>query len=336
MRRSVIVNRLAGLIVCSALVACSPTPHDGADSARQATDRSAPISPAGPFIRVVGTVQDGGLPHIACTCERCERARYDPEHRRLVASLAIVLPESESVFLIDATPDVGPQLQLLADVRDAPAGRVDRAPVDGIFLTHAHVGHYLGLALFGYEAVHTVDMPVYGTARMLDFLRGNGPWNLLVERGNIELRELSPGGVVELGEGVTVEALAVPHRDEYTDTVGFLISGPNRRIFYVPDTDSWLAWQPPIEELLATVDLGIVDGTFFSADELPGRSIEAIGHPLIADSLERLTPIVEAGTRVAFTHFNHSNPVLDLDSTARARVEQLGFELLDDGDEIEL
>ncbi len=118
--------------------------------------------------------------------------------------------------------------------------------------------------------------------------------------------------------------------------MGFVISGPRQSVFYVPDTDSWSAWEPSIEEVLATVDVGLLDGTFFSADELPGRDVASIGHPLIAASLERLAPVVAAGTRVAFTHFNHSNPVLDPDSTARERVRRLGFEILDDGDEIEL
>ncbi len=214
---------------------------------------------------------------------------------------------------------------------------MDRAPVDGVFLTHAHVGHYLGLALFGYEAVSSSGLPVWGTPRMLSFLRTNGPWSLLVERQNVELRELPADTAVELGEGVRVRALPVPHRDEYTDTVGLLISGPRQTVFYVPDTDSWTAWDPSIEEVLGDVDVALLDGSFFSTDELPGRSVEEIGHPLIGTSLERLAPVVEAGgTEIYFTHFNHSNPVVDPESTARARVLRLGFGLLEDGDEIGL
>lgn len=132
-------------------------------------------APAGPFVRVIGTVQDGGLPHAGCTCERCEAARRDPARRRLVASLAVVLPASGRVYLVDASPDLHEQLDLLADVRDPPAGATDRVPVDGVLLTHAHIGHYLGLAFFGYETMHTRDLPVFATPRMAAFLRGNGP-----------------------------------------------------------------------------------------------------------------------------------------------------------------
>ncbi len=330
------MTRSIVLLIALALAACGTPATDEAPSLAETTRPAPDAEPTGPFIRVVGTVQDGGFPHISCAAELCESARRDPSRRRHVASLAIVLPETGRIFLIDATPDVSRQLELLADVRDAPAGRVDRAPIDGVFLTHAHIGHYIGLALFGYEALHTDQLPVYATSRMRSFLSENGPWSLLIERGNIDPRVLEAGETVELGEGVSVRALPVPHRDEYTDTVGLVIAGPGQSVFYVPDTDSWQAWEPSIEEVLAEVDVGLVDGTFFSADELPGRDVESIGHPLIAASLERLAPLVDAGTRVVFTHFNHSNPVLDPNSTARERVERLGFEILVEGEEFQL
>lgn len=309
------------------------------------TEPAAPEPrPAGPFVRVLGTAQDGGLPHAACSCERCAAARRDPARARRVASLAVVLPASGQVFLIDATPDLPAQLEALADVRRPPAGRVDRAPVDGVFLTHAHMGHYLGLAFFGYEAVHTRGLPVWCTPRMAAFLRGNGPWSLLVSRGNVELRKLEaadPGGgrdgEVELGDGVTVRAVAVPHRDEYTDTVGFLVRGPRTRLLYVPDTDSWEAWGERLGEVLGEVDAALVDGTFYSAGELPDREISEIGHPLITGSLERFGPAVRAGRlTVLFTHLNHSNPALDPDGPERRAIERAGFRVLEDGEEIPL
>jgi pyrroloquinoline quinone biosynthesis protein B len=296
---------------------------------------------AGPFIRMLGTAQDGGLPHAACSCDRCAAARRDPALARRVASLAVVLPASGRVFLIDATPDLPAQLEALADVREPPAGRVDRAPVDGVLLTHAHMGHYLGLAWFGYEAVNTRGLPVWCTPRMAAFLRGNGPWSLLVSRGNVELRELDPAagadGSVELGDGVTVRAVPAPHRDEYTDTVGFLVRGPWTAVFYVPDTDSWTAWGERLDEVLAEVDVALVDGTFYSRDELPDREVSEIGHPLITDSLERFGEAVRGGRlRVLFTHLNHSNPALDPDGPERRAIERAGFRVLEDGEEIPL
>ncbi len=297
-----------------------------------------PAAPAGPRLVVLGTVQDGGLPHVACSCERCARARREPAFRRHVASLALHLPASDKVYLVDAPPDLGEQLDTVARLRGrAPAGRVDRAPVDGVFLTHAHIGHYLGLAFFGFETVHTQKLPAWASARMGEFLRGNGPWSQLVRLEEIELRELRPGEPVALGEGVTVTPLQVPHRDEYSDTLGFVIRGPRRSVLYVPDTDSWRAWPRPLTEVLQGVDVALLDGTFYSLDELPGRAVSTIGHPLITESMDLLEPLVKAGKlSVVFTHLNHSNPALQPESAARRAIAVRGFRVLAEGEEIPL
>jgi len=340
---------LRSLLVALAVVAVLP----GLGCTRQGGEASGGDGPeaepgpelSGPFVRILGTAQDGGLPHAACSCDRCEAARRDPRLARRVASLALVLPESGRVFLIDATPDLPEQLAALADVQGAPAGRVNRAPVDGVFLTHAHIGHYLGLAYFGYEAVSTRGLPVWATPRMARFLRDNGPWSQLVSLGNISLRELDGlapdgvpgGGAVELGDGVVIRPVVVPHRDEYADTLGFRIEGPRSTILFVPDTDSWDAWGDRLAEALAGVDVALLDGTFYSADELPGRDVSEIGHPLVTDSLARFGEAVRSGgLRVLFTHLNHSNPALETDSPERRAVERAGFEVAEDGGEIRL
>jgi len=165
---------------------------------------SPPETATGPRVRVLGTAQDGGFPHAACDCHRCSLARRDPRVQRRVASLAVIVPPK--VYLIDASPDVRQQIAALSDVRDRPdgaaGGGVDRAPVDGIFLTHAHIGHYLGLAFFGFEAIHTHDLPVYSTASMGEFLAANGPWDQLLRLENIRTVILTAGGEgVDLGAG---------------------------------------------------------------------------------------------------------------------------------------
>lgn len=290
-----------------------------------------------PFVRILGTAQDGGFPHAACSCERCSLARDDPTFRRRITSLALVLPISDQIYLFDATPDLREQLAALGDLRQAPGDRVDRRPIDGVFLTHAHIGHYLGLAFFGYEAIHTSGLPVLTTPRMAEFLRANGPWSQLVGMQNIRLQELAPDQIYSPGDQVVITAIQAPHRDEYADTLGFLISGPDRTIFYLPDTDSWAAWTPPVTELLENVDIALIDGTFFSADELPGRRVEEIGHPLIEQSMDLLQGLVDDdGLQVYFTHLNHSNPVLDPDGQTRRRIESRGFHVLDEGQEFSL
>ena len=315
-------------IAAVGLLACGPAAQPPAAPARAAE---------GPFVRVLGTAQDGGLPHAGCACDRCEAARHDPGLRRRVASLAVVLPASGRVYLVDATPDLREQLDALADVRRPPPGRVDRSPVDGILLTHAHMGHYLGLVFLGREAIASDGLPVWATPRMGDFLAGSGPWSQLLSLGNVELRGLAPGEAVDLGDGVTATAVPVPHREEYSDTVGFRLRGPRATLLYVPDTDSWEAWGGALDGALAGVDVALVDGTFHSADELPGRALAEIPHPMIADSVHRFAPAVAAGRlRVLFTHLNHSNPALDRDGPERRALEAAGFAVLEEGQELPL
>jgi pyrroloquinoline quinone biosynthesis protein B len=308
---------------------------------------SAPAATAlpggAPRLVVLGTAQDGGVPQAGCSCERCTAARANPALRRRVASLAIWMPAADRVDLIDATPDIREQLAAIAALRapDSPHRQavVDRHPVEGIFLTHAHIGHYLGLAELGFEALNAAEIPVRCSARMAEFLTHQAPWEMLVRRRNIRLEPLASGQAVPLATGVVVEPLTVPHRAEYTDTFGYLIRGPHRTVLYVPDTDGWTSWQPTLLETLAAhhVDLALLDGTFFSAGELPDRDVTRIGHPLIGETMRLLAaPVAGGRLRVAFTHFNHSNPVLGPEGKAREELEARGFRVLAEGEEIGL
>lgn len=290
-----------------------------------------------PYIVVLGTAQDGGLPHAACTCERCDAARRDPERRRLVASIAIVIPEAGKRFLVDASPDLREQLDRLPAVGTHAQGAVDRAPVDGVLLTHAHIGHYLGLAFFGFEAVHASKLPVWATPRMAAFLAANAPWSRLVERGELELRESPPGVAFELAPGLRVTPFAVPHRDEDSDTVAFKIEGPRHTVFYAPDTDTWATWTESAREALASCEMAVVDGTFYAAGELPGRDVTKIGHPLIVASMDLFQDRVRSGRfRMLFTHLNHSNRAIEPDGPERRAIEGRGFAVAEEGQRLPL
>jgi pyrroloquinoline quinone biosynthesis protein B len=293
--------------------------------------------PSTPYVVVLGTAQDGGLPHAACTCRHCDAARRDPARRRRVASIAIVVPGEGKRYLVDASPDLREQLDQLPAVGAHAEGGVDRAPVDGVLLTHAHVGHYLGLAFFGFEAVHTSNLPVWATPRMAAFLRENGPWSRLVARDEIVLREAPPGVTFELAPGVRVTPFTVPHRDEDSDTVAFRIEGPQHSVFYAPDTDTWSAWDPIAREALARCDAALIDGTFYAPGELPGRDLAKIGHPLIETSMDLFEGPVRAGRlRVLFTHLNHSNGALEPGGPERRTIERRGFSLAEDGQRLPL
>ena len=278
---------------------------------------------------VLGIAQDGGVPHIGCTQQLCVRARQDPSRRQRVACLGLAAGEKR--FLVDATPDLPSQIESLN------AGRtlLDRGrPVDGILLTHVHVGHYTGLMYLGREALGAHGVPVYATPRMATFLRTNGPWSQLVTLGNIELREIEPGRPFSPTEGLTVTPLSVPHRDEWSDTVGFRIAGPNRALLYIPDIDKWEKWDRRLQDEVATVGVALLDGTFESESELPGRSLLEIPHPLVGETAARLMGKT-GGADVRFIHLNHTSRLL-WDDDARRALAGRGFRVAADGEEFPL
>ena len=242
------------------------------------------------------------------------------------------MPASGRRHLIDATPDIRDQLEALPSEAHAAGGGVDRAPVDSVLLTHAHIGHYLGLAQFGFEVLHTRGLTVRATPRMAGFLRDNAPWSQLVARREITLVETEPGVAYEIEPGIRVTPFLVPHRDEDSDTVGYKISGPQRTVLYVPDTDRWSSWSPSLLEALRGCDAALLDGTFFSAGELPGRDVRTIGHPLVTETMDLLEARVRTREiAVYFTHFNHSNPLVDPAAPERAEVERRGFGIAVEG-----
>ena len=261
---------------------------------------AAPVSPPGTSgweLVVLGIAQDGGMPHPGCTKPPCTDVYAGTRKAEKVSCLGLVNRGTGEAYMIDATPDFPAQLHALT------GGKLP----DGIFLTHAHIGHYTGLMYLGKEAMATSHVPVYGTERMVSFLRANGPWSLLVKDGRIDPHTLTPDHAVELAGGLRITPMLVPHRDEFTDTVGFLIEGSRSRVLFIPDIDKWEKWNRNLRELAGRVDVLLLDGTFSSIDELPGRDITQVPHPLMTETRALLE-----GTRATlwFIHLNHSNPAL--------------------------
>jgi pyrroloquinoline quinone biosynthesis protein B len=299
---------------------------------------AAPPLAAGPYVLVLGTAQDGGIPHLGGAAAPDEAARRDPAARRLVASLLLCDPASGGRWLIDATPDVLAQFDRAAGHPPGRKKQGARPPVvDGVLLTHAHMGHYLGLAQFGREAFAADALPLHVSPRMADFLKANAPWELLVRLGNVRLTPFADGKAIRLAPGLEVVPFAVPHRAEYTDTYGFWVRGPKRSRLYLPDIDKWERWETPIEQWIARSDAALLDGTFFGDGELPGRSIAEVPHPFIVESLARFAKLPASERRkIRFTHLNHTNLAALPGTKERRAVEAAGMAVAAEGERIEL
>ncbi len=281
---------------------------------------------------VLGIMQDGGLPHAGCRCEQCVTAYNDPTKIKYAACLGIVDNRNSetAVYLIDATPDIKFQINLLATTLGTHPDRPNRLrQPDGIFLTHAHMGHIGGLAQLGFEVMAVSRLPVYASSGLGLLLQSSPVWQPML--AGLRIVPMQAGQFADLSLDVQVTAIPVPHRDEWgVGTFAYKIQGPNRSLLYLPDIDNWEEW-PEAEEVLSSVDIALVDASFYSQDELNGRL--PVAHPLVTDTIQKSQ---QFNCELILTHLNHTNPILDPKSPAHAQVIEAGIKIAFRGQQIQL
>lgn len=273
---------------------------------------------------VLGTIQDAGAPHIGCKKECCKDLFNNPDKDKQVVSLGLVDNQYSKKYLFEATPNISRQMKALQ--MDSIQNKNEM--VDGIFLTHAHIGHYAGLMYLGKEATNANNVNVFAMPKMKTYLETNGPWSQLVSNNNISLTPLKNEQSFNLTKNTIVTPFLVPHRDEYSETVGYKIKGPNKTALFIPDIDKWNKWDKDIIEEIKKVDYAFLDATFYSGKEIDNRDISQIPHPFIIESIEMFKTLdTEVRKKVIFIHFNHTNPVLDSNSNEFKDVLNQGFNI---------
>lgn len=280
---------------------------------------------------ILGVAQDGGRPHIDCKAECClsHNLPQSPQH---VVSIALADPQENQYILFEATPDITAQLRMVTELLPGYPGLPS-----ALFLTHAHIGHYTGLMYFGKEAKGANAIPVYTMPHMSAFLKNNGPWGQLIDQKNINLLPLVADSVVTLRSGARITPFLVPHRDEYSETVGYHIEGPNKKALFIPDINKWEVWDVDITSLISGVDIAFLDGSFYDEKELPGRNIEDIPHPFIIESMALFDGLpAEHKNKIHFIHMNHTNPLLDSTSIQYREVINKGYGVARQGQQFKL
>ena len=277
--------------------------------------------PEEPYIIVLGIAQDAGFPQANCQKSCCKEVWRRPELRRMVSCIGIVDPLTNQAWMVDATPDFKDQLKLLTEHRED--GVID---LGGIFLTHAHIGHYTGLVHLGREVMGAQGIPVYAMPKMSAFLRNHGPWSQLVALENIHIDTLADNHAVALSSGIQVTPLRVPHRDEFSETVGYSIARGDQGILFIPDIDKWEKWDRDLIAEIKRHSTVLIDGSFYANGEIPGRDMSQIPHPFVEETLALLSDIdPEEKSKVHFIHLNHTNPLLHTESAENQEVMRRGF-----------
>tara|TARA_B110000261_G_scaffold43850_1_gene51524 strand:+ start:4079 stop:4987 length:909 start_codon:yes stop_codon:yes gene_type:complete len=283
------------------------------------------------YITILGTAQDGGFPHIGCQKKCCDDFYKGILPKQQVVSLGLVDKESQQKFLFEATPDISTQL---ADLEKNHLKT--NTIIDGVFMTHAHMGHYAGLLYFGKEALGKKDIPVYAMPKMKEFLSNNGPWSQLVTTQNIVFLDLQKDSIVPLSNALKVTPFLVPHRDEFSETVGYKIEGNTNSALFIPDINKWSLWEKNIVEEVKKVDYAFIDATFFKEGEI-NRPMSEVPHPFIEETVALFeNESLATKNKVIFIHFNHTNPALQSNSKERNDLELLGFRFATEGQRFKL
>ena len=283
------------------------------------------------YITVLGIAQDAGYPHIGCQKVCCTNFYNDNYKKKKVVSLGLVDIENRQKWLFEATPDIATQL---ADLEQNHLKT--NTLIDGIFLTHAHIGHYTGLMYFGREALGKQGTKVFAMPKMKTYLNENGPWSQLIQLENIELKKLQKDSTITLNTNLKVTPFLVPHRDEFSETVGYKIEGKYKTALFIPDINKWGKWKKSIVDEVKKVDYAFLDATFFKDGEI-NRPMSEIPHPFIEETLRLFKDEdITTKNKVLFIHFNHTNPALQNISKEKTYVEQLGFKFAFEGMQLNL
>ena len=279
-------------------------------------------------VLVLGSVQDGGYPHIGCREVCCQHAWKDASKRRLVSSLAVIDKSLNECWIIDASPDIKFQINMISDFLG-----IDTHPkIMGIFLTHAHSGHYSGLLDLGKEALNISNTKLYVMPQMYDFIKSNSAFDFLIKSNNLCLELIENSQILILKEGLLIAPFLVPHRNEMSETVGYRIASNEKSVIYLPDIDSWEDWGQNISNVVKDNDILFIDGTFYDKDELQNRKVSEIPHLFITDTLDRLSSLSERDRKkVFFTHLNHTNNLIQKDHPRKKALDLDGYNIAQDG-----
>ncbi len=278
---------------------------------------------------ILGIAQDGGSPQMGCD-KSCCITLWENNLFESVTSIGLIDNIENRFFFIDASPDITKQYQMLKSY-------ASNATLGGIALTHAHIGHYSGLLFLGKESLGAKNISVYSMPKMSLFLENNGPWSQLIQEENIKINKLRNDSIQTLSKYISIKPILVPHRDEFSETVGYLIKGELKSALFLPDIDKWEKWDKKIEDFIENVDFAFIDGTFYNGDELPYRNIDEIPHPFVVETLERFKKLKKRDKKkVYFIHLNHTNPLLKPNNIITKEIIKRGYNIARTGMKFEL
>jgi len=276
------------------------------------------------MITLLGTAQDGGRPQVGCVEDCCKDLSHDES--RWPVSLGI-LDKSGRGHIIDTSRHLGEQLRLWY-----------HPPLASVLLTHAHFGHTDGLGLLGRETMNLKGIDLHVSASMHELIEKTPQWAIMQDQGVFSTHIFCSGKEISLGLGLIVEPIEVPHRAELSDMHAFVIRGPSKSLLYLPDHDSWkdTLQAHGVSTMrdwftLLRIDIALLDGTFWSYDELPPNRQQGVPHPPVKEQIKELGVRRASDPEIYFIHLNHTNPLNRQDSDELCLVRAAGWDVCTQG-----
>ncbi|MDG1219599.1 MAG: MBL fold metallo-hydrolase, partial [Flavobacteriaceae bacterium] len=185
-------------------------------------------------------------------------------------------------------------------------------------------------------ALGAFKVPVYVMPKMKLFLESNSPWDQLIDLNNIHLTEIFNNENITISNNIEIVPFTVPHRDEFSETVGYKIIGPNKSALFIPDINKWNLWDKDIVQEVKDVDYAFLDATFFKDGEV-NRSMDEIPHPFVVETLNLFkNESNEVKNKIYFIHFNHTNIALQDKNSVIDSISKLGYNFTRFGDQLSL
>jgi pyrroloquinoline quinone biosynthesis protein B len=304
-------------------------------------------------ITVLGSAAGGGFPQWNCNCRNCAGVRSGAvrARARTQSSIFIRPDDTPDGVLFNASPDILQQIRATPALQ--PARAVRDTAIAGVVLIDGQVDHATGLFMLRERGT---PLPLWCTDAVAEDLTvGNPILRVLSHYCGVDRHALPfdgstfaiPGvpGLALRAQALTSKAAPYsPHRErgEPGDNIGVTVTDParGRSLFYAPGLAEIT---PAVFDAMAGADAVLVDGTFWTDDEmirlgLSKKTARSIGH--LAQSgpggmIEWLARL-PARTRRCLIHVNNTNPILDEDSPERAELARSGIEVCEDGMEIVL